>query len=612
MHIERIQIEEGFLNDLDVHLIPGLNVVIGARGTGKTSLIELIRFCLNVPSYTNESGKKSRDHALSVLGSGQITLTLNEGGRRISVSRSAAEDVPRISGPYSLPIILSQTEIETVGLQPGGRLRLLDSFLGDQRRLIAAETEAVAAVRSLTAEANAIRLDIDELGRQLGELPTLTEQLAQLAPQEQQLAALSADATLRTTNLNNLALTISSKGVASAATQRLQQAIQRWRAALASAHTAAPVNEPWPPSGGGDPLGTIRTRVGTAFTLIEQVMNELAAAEAEASALVSNLNADKIGTEDQARQLRREVETIQIGAGEIVRRGQLLRERKAQLESLHIVYNSRQQALANVVMRRSQALDQLDAIREQRYAERSLVSFQLNAVLGPRIQISLLRAGQFDVFTAAIAEALRGSGLRYADLATSLAQRISPRELLEAVETDNYDLIAQGAGITKERAAKAIVNLKEADLGGIATVAVEDSVSFSLLDGTDYKDIADLSTGQRCTVILPLVLRHTERLLIVDQPEDHIDNAFIVDTLIRSVNARAVDGQILFSTHNANIPVLGNANLVVQLGSDGKRGYPIAAAPLEAKHVVDAITTVMEGGADAFNRRATFYGRHSG
>ena len=82
MHIERIQIEEGFLNDLDVHLIPGLNVVIGARGTGKTSLIELIRFCLNVPSYTNESGKKSRDHALSVLGSGQITLTLNEGGRR--------------------------------------------------------------------------------------------------------------------------------------------------------------------------------------------------------------------------------------------------------------------------------------------------------------------------------------------------------------------------------------------------------------------------------------------------------------------------------------------------------------------------------------------------
>ncbi|MDB5575361.1 MAG: smc 1 [Bradyrhizobium sp.] len=610
MHIERIQIEEGFLNGFDVHLIPGLNVVIGARGTGKTSLIELIRFCLNVPSYTNESGKKSRDHALSVLGSGQITLTLNEDGRRIAVSRSAGEEAPRMSGPYSLPIVLSQTEIETVGLQPGGRLRLLDGFMGDQRNANAAEAEAVAAVRSLTAEANAIRVDIDELGRQISELPALAEQLAQLAPQEQQLAALSADATARTTNLNNLTVTISTKGVAAAATQRLEQAIQRWRAALAVAQTSAPINEPWPAGAGGDPLGAVRSRVGSAFNHIQAAMSELSAAEIEAAALVSNLNAEKIFTEDQARQLRREVESIQTGAGEIVRHGQLLRERKAQLESLYTVFNSRQQALATVVARRAQALDQLDAIRDKRYAERTLAAYKLNAVLGPRIQIGVIRAGQFDIFSAAIAEALRGSGLRYADLAASLAQRVSPRELLEAVESDNYDLIAVGAGVAKDRAAKAIVHLKEADLGAIATVAVEDHVNFSLLDGTDYKDIADLSTGQRCTVILPLVLRHTERLLIVDQPEDHIDNAFIVDTLIRSVNARTTDGQILFSTHNANIPVLGDADLVVQLGSDGKRGYPIAAAPLQAPAVVNAITTVMEGGVEAFDRRATFYGRH--
>ncbi|MEF2549606.1 ATP-binding protein [Aurantimonas sp. E1-2-R+4] len=140
MHIERIQIEEGFLNGFDVYPRPGLSVVIGARGTGKTSLIELIRFCLDVPSYTPEANRRSRDHALSVLGSGQITLTLVDGVRRVTVTRSAAEDAPRASGPFLPPIILSQTEIETVGLQPGGRLRLLDGFMGDQRPLLAAET----------------------------------------------------------------------------------------------------------------------------------------------------------------------------------------------------------------------------------------------------------------------------------------------------------------------------------------------------------------------------------------------------------------------------------------------------------------------------------------
>ena len=97
-------------------LRPGLNVLIGARGTGKTSLIELVRFCLDVPGYTPESTRRSRDHALSVLGSGQITLTLVDGASRVTISPAANDAAPRSSGPYLPPIILSQTEIETVGL----------------------------------------------------------------------------------------------------------------------------------------------------------------------------------------------------------------------------------------------------------------------------------------------------------------------------------------------------------------------------------------------------------------------------------------------------------------------------------------------------------------
>ena len=170
-------------------------------------------------------------------------------------------------------------------------------------------------------------------------------------------------------------------------------------------------------------------------------------------------------------------------------------------------------------------------------------------------------------------------------------------------------MIADAAGISKDRSVRILSQLKEADLGALATVAVEDFVEFQLLDGPDYKDISELSTGQRCTVVLPLVLRHTERIVIVDQPEDHIDNAFIVDTLIRSVLARDPTGQMLFSTHNANIPVLGDADRVVQLGSDGRRGFALAAAALEDPHVVSAIT-MMEGGTEAFDRRASFYSSH--
>ena len=132
-----------------------------------------------------------------------------------------------------------------------------------------------------------------------------------------------------------------------------------------------------------------------------------------------------------------------------------------------------------------------------------------------------------------------------------------------------------------------------------------------LMDGTTYKGIGELSTGQRCTVVLPLVLRHTDRILIVDQPEDHIDNAFIAETLILSLIARDPDSQVIFSTHNANIPVLGNADQIVHLGSDGKRGFPVLASDLNDPRAVEAITTVMEGGVEAFKRRASFYNKHA-
>jgi hypothetical protein len=64
---------------------------------------------------------------------------------------------------------------------------------------------------------------------------------------------------------------------------------------------------------------------------------------------------------------------------------------------------------------------------------------------------------------------------------------------------------------------------------------------------------------------------------------------------------------MIFSTHNANIPVLGNADRVILLGSDGTRGFVRHAGALDDPKSVDAITTVMEGGIEAFDKRAKFY-----
>jgi recombinational DNA repair ATPase RecF len=177
MHIERVQIEEGFLDGLDVEFTPGLNVIIGARGTGKTSLIELIRFCLDVKGHTPKTERRSRDHALSVLGSGQVTVIFSDAGRRVTVIRTADDISPRTSGSFSAPIIFSQTEIEAVGIQATGRLKILDGFLENGYHSDAEEASTVADVRSLTAEAAVLRRDMDELERQLSELTSIDQQI---------------------------------------------------------------------------------------------------------------------------------------------------------------------------------------------------------------------------------------------------------------------------------------------------------------------------------------------------------------------------------------------------------------------------------------------------
>jgi energy-coupling factor transporter ATP-binding protein EcfA2 len=266
--------------------------------------------------------------------------------------------------------------------------------------------------------------------------------------------------------------------------------------------------------------------------------------------------------------------------------------------------------LKELTSRRNEFLETLNDLREKRFLVRQAIAAALNKSLGPRIRVIVEKSGQYQSYSALVAEVLKGSGLRYNELAPLVARNMSPRELMEAAENGDFDLIAEATGITKDRALRFVSALRETDLGRVGTVSLEDAVTLSLLDGKDYKSIEELSTGQRCTVVLPIVLRHVDRVVIVDQPEDHIDNAFIAETLIKAVLERDPKGQIIFSTHNANIPVLGAADYVVQMGSDGHRGFPMVHDDLNSPTVVNAISTVMEGGADAFRRRAAFYSGH--
>jgi ABC-type cobalamin/Fe3+-siderophores transport system ATPase subunit len=210
-------------------------------------------------------------------------------------------------------------------------------------------------------------------------------------------------------------------------------------------------------------------------------------------------------------------------------------------------------------------------------------------------------------YASAIVSALRGSGLHFNDVAPFIADQISPREFVEFVENEDAEGFAKVTDLPLARAVKIIDRVDEQGVEDILTASIEDGVTLSLLDGTDYKTTEQLSTGQRCTVVLPILLQQQGVTLIIDQPEDHLDNAFIVETLVAAIIDRKETGQLIFSTHNPNIPVLGGADQVSLMGSDGSRGFILHSGTLDNPRSVEAITSVMEGGLEAFDRRSRFY-----
>lgn len=599
MHIKRLQVEEGFLDGLDLRFSCGLNAVIGARGTGKTSLIELIRFCLDVPGHLTETARRSRDHALSILAGGEVTVTLEGGGgQEVLVSRTASDREPKSSGPFVKPIMFSQTEIETIGLESNGRLRLIDGFLGSTQSVRAVEEQAIAQASSLATEGRQLMRELEEYEQQLSQQTAVDAELAAALQLEIGVASTSAELQKKTIALQEISVALSAVTSRSIKSNSAKGDVYSWYAEIK-------VSADKDISSIAD--GRFSSEISKARLALESAVAAVADVWRNLDAEQKVLEQQKLHLEAQSRTLRQEVELLQAGAGQIMRKVHDSREKKAKLEALSKLKEAKSIAYSAAVRGRNAALDQIEALRSERFGRRCAIVVSLNNIIGPGIRLKVVRNGQVGAFSAVIGDLLKGSGVKYGEVAQLLASSVSPRVLIEAVDEFDIELLVASVGISAERAAKILSHLRSVDLSPLIAVDVEDEISIHLLDGNDYKEISELSTGQRCTTILPVILAHSERVVIIDQPEDHIDNAFIANTLIRSILFRPPSSQIIFSTHNPNIPVLGNAENVVQLASDGRRGFTNASGALTEPAVVAAISTIMEGGSAAFAQRATFY-----
>jgi energy-coupling factor transporter ATP-binding protein EcfA2 len=615
LHISRIQIEGGFLNNLDLSIVPGLNVLIGARGTGKTSVIELIRYALNTKSYTIDSGKTSLEHAKAVLAGGEVTISLvNDVGEEITCHRRGdsmgngpeIEDIP-LTKPFINPIILSQTEIENIGLSAAGRLSLIDGFINTQKSMRNEKSNIVNAIRAIYKEINALEQELSHLNDDECSLGKHRKELAGIEGQIKILQAGSKEFDEKSNELDYLSGELTKVNVREEVLKRFYHTTEEWGVTLRTQLSKDFGLENWKNEQSEDPLIKYRTT----YT---QAIGAVAEASKSFLTMTSSIDNDLLairlfrgGVEKQLRDIRSELNKKLEGIGSLSRQADLLKSQIAQIESKSNFSLDRKTRLNELKNKRNLLVNELHDFKKKRFDTRNNIAEKINEALSPYIRVLVEHESQISDYESAIAEALRGSGMKYKDVARVISENISPWELLQFVETSDFETLARIISIPEERAARLIGNIRDAGLENIITCEIEDNLKFSLLDGTEYKDLSTLSAGQRCTVILSIVLQHNERILIIDQPEDHLDNAFIANTIIKAIKDNKVKGQIILSTHNANIPVLGDADMVIELTSDGRNGFIEVCEPLSSRKAIDSITKVMEGGMAAFECRALKY-----
>ena len=148
----------------------------------------------------------------------------------------------------------------------------------------------------------------------------------------------------------------------------------------------------------------------------------------------------------------------------------------------------------------------------------------------------------------------------------------------------------------------------------ISTIEIEFSPEFSYLTNNQMGDVipfSEASAGQQATALLTVLLNQAGSPLIIDQPEDDIDNKAI-DDIIKNIWAAKKNRQLIFTSHNANLVVNGDAELVVccdyRESGNQTRGIIKEEGAIDSNNVKNEITSVMEGGEKAFKLRKDKYG----
>lgn len=620
--IHGIKVSGGYLDGLHAVLSGHLDTVIGGRGCGKSTLIECLRFALDVAPKGAQARKQHAEIIKENLGKdmGRVEVDLTsfaQHGKKYTVTRRVGEApiVRDAQGQVSTLVprdllpdldIYGQNEIYELAQDESSRLRLLERFLPQDRDGRGQLEQMHKRLRENADKLTKVFDDADTLHEQVNRLPKLQEQL-------QSYNALGLRDKLARVPLLERERQISA---------RAQEELRGLQTALSSLEDALPDTafisdkalEGLPHTAQLAAMRVVLDDLNASMTsLLKQGKGLLAKADEQMHTALQGWQTAQ--TEAQA-EIDNALRSLPSAAGrtgkQIGVEYQQLQQEIERIRPLQARMSTIAQLTATLQQDRRNLLAELSDQRHARLQALHGAAKKLNRRLDGRLRVDIQPEGDRSPLKAFLLDCkLEGIGekrLAWIDGRDSfstiqLANSIREGKALLAIEWNLTPVIAE-----------ALSKLPRSKLMALESLEIEHRVGIELNVAQGdaqpiYKALDKLSTGQQCTAILHLLLLDNRDPLVMDQPEDNLDNAFIADRIVRELRKAKTQRQFIFATHNANIPVFGDAEWIGVFSATESHGSlgPEAQGSIDVPYIRNNVAIILEGGRDAFMQRKAKY-----
>ena len=603
-----IQVNGQYLKEVWHQFSPHCNVSIGVKGAGKTSLLECLRFGLgaDIPESKKEAVNR---HIQAILGpSGSVKILIRrEDGSKLIVERAVSnlnfqitfEDdrVEQMTSSDGLifPItILGWHEIEQAADDPKIR-KLYLNIISGKEKIRNLEEKAVSLGHEIKRRHDQIssiyvtyRSQVEKVNR----LRELRKGLAQLT--ESNLIA------LRDKYLDNV--------------NRIQK-IRHLKANIPSVSSSYDSSIETVKSqvslGVGETSSFLYKAESSIFSVIEKTKDGLSRATSEvktclgelSQSVQNNLTEAEQAFSEFAQSYTSEVSKLDPEKQRLLEQHRQIAEETKDLEVTEQEAAATKQVIVNGLNDLMKLCDEVAAVLDEKSSIRENKIGEMNnriAEFGVRL---ILDKQKNSLDYQSLSQKYGQGATAFQNLRNQMPERLAHLSYKKFYGSLIGDLTAD--------LSKAIFDY--ADFSHFLTAFEDDDLKIEFKvgkQGQEYSPINELSAGQRCTAIFPILMKLGSAPLIIDQPEDNLDNRYIAKSISPLIVQDKQIRQIMFTSHNANLVVLSDPESITCFESDGSKGWISSKGFLATKEsvITQPVLEILDGGDVALAQRLLKYG----